>query len=127
MVWIKLLKISSRWSANLFDDDFAAEDLKRVIEVFHCENDSWSARQCLNFRAAVPQLGQELLYEAEFHGHVEVALDVHPVVERRSELLERMDSHLDLGLRDLEAAAEGRVLRVQRLHGRACDHLFNLV
>ena len=112
-----LLFLSEQIGATLellfaVDDNFAAEDVQRCTEVSMSKHVSWSTSQCLYLRASVSQLGQELLYKAEFNCYVEVTLNVHPVVECRGELLERMNSHLDLCLRDREAPTEGGDLRV---------------
>ena len=97
------------------DDDLSAEALDSVVEVLAGEDYARARRQSLHLRASIAQLGQELLHKAELDHHVKVALDIDPVEESCRKLLEWVDSELEFGLREREAAGEGRVLGVERL------------
>ena len=109
------------------NDDFTAEDLQRVVEILDREDDARSTRQCLNISPAIPQLCQEFLHEAKLLNHVQMTLDINLVVESCSELLEWVDSHLDLWLRDSETATQSGMLSIKRLYRCSSDELLNLV
>ena len=108
-------------------DHFPAEVLDGIVEVFPSEDNSRTRGKCLHLCASIAKLSQKLLHKSQLDHHIKMFLHVDSIVERRCKLLERMDSHLNLWLRQSEAPRQGCILSIDSLDSCPCDMLLNLV